>query len=188
MFGRKKKSPADAFLDRLENLFDYEGKTAYLGEDVSIANHMLQTALVAKRANAPPHLIAAALLHDIGYFARVRNVVTGAHLTHEQAGAEFLLPYFSEAVTEPIRLHVFAKRYLVTVQHEYIEVLSEASRQTLELQGGTLSREEITQFEANPHHEDALQIRRWDDSGEDKDARRILAFVQFRPLLSQLLS
>ena len=187
MFNRKKKSATTVFLDRLEGIFEQEGKTEYLGEPVSIAEHMLQSAYVAQRADASKSLVAATLLHDIGYFARVRNVVTDQHKTHDEAGAAFLSEHFPPEVTEPIRLHVQAKRYLVAKDANYMDNLSEASIYTLNLQGGPMNDTEIAEFEANPHYRDALRIREWDDSGKDKDSRRILAFEQFRPLLESLI-
>lgn len=187
-WNRKEKSNSQQFLDKLEGFFEQEGKAEYLGETLSIAEHMLQSAYVAQRANAEKNLIAATLLHDIGYFARVRNVVIDQHKTHDEAGAAFLQPYFPLEVTEPVRLHVKAKRYLVARDTSYMQNLSEASIYTLNLQGGPMNKQEMHEFEANSHHKNALMVREWDDSGKNKDSRRILNFQQFRPLLQSVMS
>jgi len=72
-------------------------------------------------------------------------------------------------VTQPVRLHVDAKRYRCTIQPEYLEQLSPASKKSFELQGDKMSQNEITAFEKNPFFERALQLRRWDDQAKDPD-------------------
>ena len=53
---------------------------------------------------------------------------------HEEHGARYLARWFGAEVTEPVRLHVAAKRYLTAHDPDYYGKLSEASRLTLQLQ------------------------------------------------------
>src|SRR5438132_9041829 len=104
-------------VDRIAELFAGEGLQKYLGEEVTIAVHMLQAAALAERAGAPDEEVAAALLHDVGHFEEVgRRPTDGSHLEvvdyrHHDTGADWLARWFPREVTEPVRLHVMAKRY-----------------------------------------------------------------------------
>src|SRR5207244_3930960 len=109
-------------LDELAALFEGAGAEQYLGEEVTQAQHMLGAAALAEAAGAPPHLIAAALLHDIGHFHGTvtgQNLMTGTDNRHSHTGAAYLARWFGPEVTEPVRLHVAAKRYLCAVEPEY---------------------------------------------------------------------
>ena len=113
--------------------------------------------------------LIAVRLHDIGHFVGdfpVESLEQGTDNLHEEAGASFLAPYFPAAVTEPIRLHVAAKRYLCTVDKDYFSQLSAASVNSLKVQGGPMNREQVKQFEACPYYRDAVQLRRYDDDGK----------------------
>jgi predicted HD phosphohydrolase len=127
----------------LADLFAFEGGQEYFGEPVTQAEHMLQAAARARLASAPPPLIAAALLHDIGHFlgpVSGADLMAGTDNRHSDVGADWLAEWFPPAVTEPVRLHVAAKRYLCAVEPRYLAGLSEASRFTLTVQGGPMSR------------------------------------------------
>ena len=50
----------------IADIFRRRGAEEYLGEPVSMAEHMLQGAWLAEQEGAPDELVAAALLHDIG--------------------------------------------------------------------------------------------------------------------------
>ncbi|WP_405975595.1 TauD/TfdA family dioxygenase [Streptomyces sp. NBC_00988] len=187
---RRERAAAGAeFVDELAELFAGEGATAYLGEEVTMAQHMLQAAARAEEAGAPDALIAAALLHDLGHF---HGPVSGAELMegtdnrHSHTGADRLAEWFGPEVTEPIRLHVAAKRYLCAVEPGYFGRLSEASVYTLEVQGGPMSPAEVAAYEANPYAADGVAVRRWDDEGKDPEAPTP-DFAHFRPLLTALL-
>jgi len=82
---------------------------------------------------------------------------------HEELGYRFLNKYFKDAVAEPVKLHVAAKRYLCTCEPEYLEMLSEPSLVSLNLQGGPMTEIECQTFEQNTHYRDAVQLRRFDD-------------------------
>ena len=175
-------------VDELAELFDSEGAAGYLGEVVTQAQHMLQAGSRAEAAGASDALVAAALLHDVGHF---RGTVTGEDLMkgidnrHDEVGAAWLAQWFPPAVTEPVRLHVAAKRYLC-IDPEYAAALSPASVYTFSLQGGPMDADTAKAFESDPHHHDALVLRRWDDQAKDKDASTP-PFAHFRALLEGLV-
>ena len=155
-------------------MFEGEGLRDYLGEDVSMAQHMLQAAGLARAAGAADHLVVAALVHDIGHFTGVisgRELMAGKENHHDDAGADWLAGWFGPEVTEPVRLHVAAKRYLCAVDPAYIGELSDASVYTLKLQGGPMTDAEQKAFEGSPYFSDAVALRRWDDMAKDANAR-----------------
>lgn len=153
----------------IEQLFNDMGDMSYLGEDISQAEHGLQCALLADQCGSADSLVAAALLHDIGHF--LHDLGVDCHEDdidnrHEQVGADFLKPFFPEPVTEPIRMHVDAKRYLCAVEGDYFNCLTPASVHSLDLQGGPMSAAEVAAFRQAPYLEDALQLRRFEDGGK----------------------
>lgn len=153
----------------IADLFERRGAEAYMGEDVSMAEHMLQAAQIAEETNASPALIVAALLHDIGHFANdlsETELMAGNDNFHEAAGANFLDRFFPSSVSVPVRYHVDAKRYLCRVDQQYFSRLSDASIFTLGVQGGAMSTEEISVFEATPHANESVQLRHCDDLGK----------------------
>ncbi|HQR90823.1 MAG: metal-dependent phosphohydrolase [Caulobacter sp. 12-67-6] len=163
---------ADAFVAELVDLFARLGDLRY-GEDVSQLEHALQTAHHARVDDAPPALIVAALLHDIGHLMQKTGenaADLGIDTRHEHIGGGYLARAFGPDVTEPIRLHVAAKRYRVAVDPAYFERLSAASLQSLALQGGPMSPDEITAFLAEPAAQDALRLRGYDEAGKAPDA------------------
>jgi gamma-butyrobetaine dioxygenase len=155
---------------RLRELFDGPGTADYLGEEATQAQHMLQAAALAEGAGASPELVVATLLHDVGHFT---GPLTGADLMggtdnrHSHVAAEWLSHWFGPSVTEPIRLHVAAKRYLCAVDPAYARLLSPASTYTLAVQGGPMTDQEVADFEAEPYADDAVRLRRWDDAAKD---------------------
>ena len=138
------------------------------------AEHALQTMLRAAEMGASSTLQVTAFLHDVGH------LVLGEHagdadflaedLQHELVGADYLQRLgFGDDVTQPIRLHVPAKRYLCAVDPEYWEQLSDGSKASLELQGGVMDAEEAAAYERD-HAEagqSAAQLRRWEDEGKN---------------------
>jgi phosphonate degradation associated HDIG domain protein len=153
-------------IDTLFNYMEDRGQSFY-DEVVTQLEHALQCAALAKQRDASPTLITGALLHDIGHIIldehTAREAFLDTDLSHEEVGAQYLKPFFPEAVTTPIRLHVPAKRYLCATDASYYDGLSEASKRSLKLQGGAMSNEEREAFEQIPYFEDALILRRWDD-------------------------
>jgi gamma-butyrobetaine dioxygenase len=170
-------------LEELELLLRSQGGQAYFGEAVSVATHMLQAGALAEGSAAPDAVVAAALLHDVGHLLGPESLNVDAH--HEERGAAYLARWFSPEVCEPVRLHVAAKRYLCAVETEYFARLSAASRRSLRLQGGAMSRDEVSAFERMPYANGAVAVRRWDDEAKDPDAFTP-ALARFRPLLLRL--
>jgi predicted HD phosphohydrolase len=155
-------------VDEIYDLFGRFGSEAY-GEALSLEAHMLQSAAHARALHAPPSVIAAALLHDIGYFVRSNEgLAHGDDDTgHEAIGATWLSRGFGEAVTAPIALHVQAKQYLCAVEPGYFGRLSDASRRSLEVQGGVMDAAQAAAFRGRPAFEAAVSLRRCDDLGKD---------------------
>ena len=150
-------------------IFGRRGAGAYFGEHVSMTEHGLQAAYFAHQDSAPPTLVLAALLHDIGHL--VEDVPDDladwvADARHEEIGAEWLARRFPADVSEPVRLHVPAKRYLCATDSTYFAMLSPASVVTLKLQGGPMGPGELLQFETERFYQEAIQVRRWDDLGK----------------------
>lgn len=170
-------------MDQIFALFEQAGSTAYFGEQVSQLEHALQAAWQAEREGAPATLVTAGLLHDVGHlFHNIGedHALRGIDDYHENLGADWLEERFGLEVSEPVRLHVEAKRYLCAVQPGYRSSLSPASRLTLELQGGAMTDLEVAAFKANPFSRDALRLRRWDD-GAKVEALATPDLLHFRP-------
>lgn len=175
---------ADAFVAELVDLFARLGDLRY-GEDVSQLEHALQTAHHARVDDAPPALIVAALLHDIGHLMQKTGenaADLGIDTRHEHIGGGYLARAFGPDVTEPIRLHVAAKRYRVAVDPAYFERLSAASLQSLALQGGPMNQDEVTAFLAEPAAQAALRLRGYDEAGKAPDAE-VAGLDAYRDLL-----
>jgi gamma-butyrobetaine dioxygenase len=163
-------------------LFAGPGARDHLGEPVPIGEHMLQAGALAEAAGAEGALVAAALLHDIGHLLGEDEDED----RHGQAGANWLRQWFGDAVTEPVRLHVPAKRYLCAVDAGYFGLLSAESVRTLSLQGGPMTTAEGAAFEALPFSRDAVAVRRWDDQAKDTVVIPP-RFAHFAPLIEALV-
>jgi gamma-butyrobetaine dioxygenase len=182
-------------IDAIAELFAGPGARDYLGEAVTIGEHMRQAAALAEAAGAAAPLVAAALLHDIGHLLGEKNrgglgggrpPRASTDARHGAGGAQWLSQWFGPAVTEPVRLHVAAKRYLCATEPGYFGLLSAESVRTLALQGGPMAPEQVTAFEALPYARDAVAVRRWDDEAKDP-AVSPPDFAHFAPLLRALL-
>jgi gamma-butyrobetaine dioxygenase len=185
-------------VDRLAELFTSAGAADYLGEPVTVAQHLLQAAALAAAAGAADALVAAALLHDTGHLRGAdpladeqqlsgRELMSGTDNDHGERGAAWLARWFPAAVTEPVRLHVAAKRYLCATEPGYLGLLSPASVYTLSLQGGPMTEAEAAAFAASPHAAEAVAVRRWDDAAKDP-AADVPGFASYRDLLEGLLA
>lgn len=147
--------------------------------------HALQAAWAAERAGASPELICAALLHDIGHMIHdlgEHPAAAGVDDNHEERGAAWLAWHFGETVSEPVRLHVAAKRYLCAREPDYFGRLSKDSVESLTLQGGPMRASECEAFEREPYAQAALQLRRWDEEAKDPNAEPP-AWPHFEPYL-----
>lgn len=134
-----------------------------LGDSVPALEHALQCAQLAEWSEAGPEMVAAALLHDIGHLLGQDGPQDDRADAHELRAVPLLNRVFGPAVSDPVRLHVAAKRYLVTTSPAYRNLLSVASLRSLAVQGGPMSRDEIRDFCDEPFAADAVALRRWDD-------------------------
>ena len=95
--------------------------------------------------------------------ARGFTSLNTASARRQYHGVSALKGVFPAAVLDPIRLHVDAKRYLCAVDAAYWAALSDDSKRSLQLQGGTFSPQDAARFIAQPYAQDAVRLRRWDD-------------------------
>lgn len=162
---------AHPFLSTIAELYKDQGNLTY-GEDITQIEHAVQCAELAVRAGESDELISAALLHDIGHLMAATDIAFGNY-KHDSIGADYLSPYFSKAVTEPIRQHAQAKRYLCSVEEGYLASLSAASLDSLKNQGGLMTEEEQLAFAATPYFVESIRLRRWDDEGKNLELSKL---------------
>ncbi|WP_166829733.1 phosphonate degradation HD-domain oxygenase [Thalassoroseus pseudoceratinae] len=156
-------------VEQILELWETRGDSQYGQEAVTQREHALQTAMLARQADASAELVTAALLHDVGHLLHKLPEDApdqGIDDRHETIGARWLQQHFPPEVWQPVVLHVPAKRYLCAVDQSYLHHLSQPSVQSLQLQGGPMSPEEIAAFQKNPYAEAAVQLRRWDDDAK----------------------
>ena len=156
-------------VEQIISLYEAKGARAYEGEGVTQLEHALQSAQLAEREGAPPQLVCAALLHDLGHLLNDRGetpTLRGIDDLHQYAALPFLRSVFPEAVLGPIRLHVDAKRYLCATRPGYYAQLSEDSKRSLKLQGGVFDAAQAERFIGQPHARDAVRVRLWDDAAK----------------------
>lgn len=173
----------------LGDIFERRGGEEYLGEDVTMAEHMLQGATIAEQNGMGEEIIVATLLHDIGHFTSEFGSFTMDDTRdrhHEDAGAEVLGAFFPSVVTDCVRYHVAAKRYLCATRPEYVKRLSDASIHSLKLQGGPMSAEEVAAFEENPNLESIIQVRYLDEAGKRPDMDTP-GFGHFAPMVQRVV-
>ena len=179
---RQASGPAE----KTERLFAYlsaAGQTFY-DEAVTQMEHALQCAALADAEKADDATVLGALLHDFGHFLQDEHAGDTSFLTsdllHEEVGAAFLDHFLDASITDPIRHHVVAKRYLCAVDSEYHDALSRASQRSLALQGGPLSQAEVDAMQSWPNLDRIVRIRRWDDQAKTagKDTPGLEAYAE----------
>ena len=174
-------------VDKIINKYQ-NNNSLYIGEKVTITEHMIQTAMLAEENQSPTSLICACLLHDYGHFIiedpdqLVSKSVDGKH---EDIGFNFLKNYFKPEVVEPIKLHVQAKRYLCR-KKSYWNALSEASKVSLKLQGGAMNDSEAKKFTSFKFHDKAILLRKYDDEGKMPNIK-IKKIEEYRDLINSQL-
>ena len=184
--GNRELKTAEQVVDHIFDRFNAMGMQSY-GEEVTMQQHCLQSATFAQQEGQSDTMIVACLLHDYGHLVHdlgddIADKGIDAH--HEVLGARELNQWFSEEVVEPGRLHVDAKRYLCAVDQKYFDELSDASRLSLELQGGPMSDAEVEAFRQNPYFENAVTLRRYDDLGKQVDMQTP-SLEDFREMLER---
>ena len=163
-------------------------KSLYIGENVTISEHMIQSAMIAEKSKSKGFLICSCLLHDYGHFILddpdelIRKNQDGKH---EDIGYEYLKKFFKREVVEPIKHHVMAKRYLAR-DKKYYNKLSNASIVSLELQGGLLNRKEAKLFEKEEFFKEAIKVRKFDEAAK-KIGLKIKDIIQYKDLLKASL-
>jgi phosphonate degradation associated HDIG domain protein len=159
-------------VEMIAALIDGKGERQYGLSAINQRAHALQAASLAEQAGCPSALITAALLHDIGHMVHGLGgdpAAEGVDDRHEQVGNDFLRRYFGPEVTEPVRLHVAAKRYLCATEPDYFARLSPDSVRSLALQGGPMSPQDVAAFDQLPQSQVAVQLRRFDEAAKVKD-------------------
>lgn len=185
--------PDIAALDRttivefIGSIFDRRGDEEYLGEPVTMGEHMLQAATIAEQNGQSEEIIVGALLHDIGHFTSefgtfTMNDTKDRH--HEDAGADVLERFFPKVVTDCCRYHVAAKRYLCATRSEYFNRLSDASVHSLHLQGGPMTEDEVVAFEQNPNLDTIVAVRYLDEAGK-RPEMNTPDFWHFAPMVQR---
>lgn len=161
-------------IEEISTVLSQAGQDRYGELHVNQLQHALQCAAHAEAAGASAELITAALLHDIGHMIDKHfdgAVEAGIDRKHEKIGGAYLAKWFGPEVTDPILLHVPAKRYLCAAESGYFDGLSVGSVQSLEVQGGPFTGTEAADFLKQPHAREAVHLRRWDDLAKDPDAK-----------------
>lgn len=180
---------SDTIVDFLGSIFERRGGEEYLGEPVTMGEHMLQGATIAELNGQSEEIIVAALLHDIGHFTSEFGTFSMDDTKdrhHEEAGAEVLERFFPSVVTDCCRHHVAAKRYLCATRPEYFNRLSEASIHSLNLQGGPMTAEEVADFERNPNFNSIIAVRYLDEAGK-RPEMKTPDFWHFAPMVQRLV-
>ena len=163
-------------------------KSLYIGEKVTMSEHMIQTAMLAEKAKCDDNLICSSLLHDYGHFIledpdELVELNIDGH--HENIGYEYLKSFFKKEVVDPIKYHVLAKRYLAN-DKIYFNLLSEASRTSLELQGGILNSEECAKFETQDYFKASILLRKFDEAAKKTDIK-MKSIQDYKKLLTSKL-
>jgi phosphonate degradation associated HDIG domain protein len=177
------------WLRELSAILEGKGVRQYGLDNVTQLQHALQAAWQAERAGCTPAMIAAALLHDVGHMVHdlgENPAADGLDDRHEEVGYRWLTQWFGPEVTEPVRMHVAAKRYLCGTEPDYFATLSPDSVRSLALQGGPMSAEEAAAFIAAPYAEDAVVLRRFDE-GAKETALETPPVAHFLPYVAQSL-
>ena len=163
-------------------------KSLYIGEKVTISEHMIQSAMIAEKAKSSSSLVCACLLHDYGHFILedpdelVRKKLDGKH---EDIGYEYLKKFFKEDVVMPIKHHLTAKRYLAR-NKKYFNSLSDASKISLKLQGGVLNAKESKEFEKKDFFKHSIKLRKFDEVAKRTNIK-MKSIIEYKNLLSSHL-
>ena len=163
-------------------------KSLYIGEKVTIAEHMIQSAMMAEKSKSKNNLICSCLLHDYGHFILddpEELVKKNKDGKHEDIGYEYLKKFFKREVVEPIKYHVLAKRYLAR-NKKYYTRLSEASVLSLKLQGGLLNSRDAKSFEKKEFFKDSIKLRKFDEAAK-KVGVKIKDIIEYKDLLKSSL-
>ena len=174
-------------VDKITSNF-INNRSLYIGEKVTMSEHMIQTAMLAEKAKSNDNLICSCLLHDYGHFILEKPdelVKLNVDGQHENIGYEYLKSFFKKEILEPIKYHVFAKRYLAK-DKKYFDLLSDASKTSLKLQGGVLNQEESNEFEAQEYFKPSILLRKFDEAAKRTDLQ-MKSIHDYKKLLTSKL-
>ena len=163
-------------------------KSLYIGEKVTMSEHMIQTAMLAEKTNCSSNLVCSSLLHDYGHFILENPdnlIAKDKDGRHEDVGYKFLEKYFIKDVLGPIKYHVKAKRYLAR-EEKYYRLLSEPSKTSLKLQGGVMNNEEAEKFESNEFFKNSIKLRKFDEIAK-KAGLKIKSINKYKNILTSKL-
>tara|TARA_Y100001960_G_scaffold276951_1_gene307422 strand:+ start:232 stop:768 length:537 start_codon:yes stop_codon:yes gene_type:complete len=174
-------------LDKIISNFK-NNKSLYIGEKLTMSEHMIQSAMLAEKAKCNDNLVCSCLLHDYGHFiiedpySLVNNNKDGEH---EAIGYEYLKKFFNKEIVEPIKYHVLAKRYLAR-NKKYFNFLSEASKISLKLQGGILNNDESKEFKKKKYFKNSILVRKFDEAAK-KTNIKMKSIDNYKSLLKSKL-
>jgi phosphonate degradation associated HDIG domain protein len=179
-------------IEKIFKLYELHGSDDYIGEPVSQIEHASQSAQLAEKEGYDGEVILAAFFHDIGHICAKKdpkNDMGGyGMLRHERVGANYLRKRgFSEKIAKLIENHVEAKRYLCFKYPDYYKKLSEASKATLEFQGGKMTKEEAQTFENDPLFALSIKMREWDDTAKEENLP-LIDLEKLKGICRQILS
>ena len=180
---------SENIVDFIGSIFERRGGEEYLGEPVTMGQHMLQGATLAEQSEEQDEIVVGVLLHDIGHFTSEFGTFSMDDTEdryHENAGATVLEKFFPSVIIDCCRYHVAAKRYLCATDPLYCNKLSDASVHSLNLQGGPMSETEVKEFERNPNLKKILTVRLYDDAGKIPDMDPP-SFWHFAPLVQKMV-
>ena len=174
-------------LDKIISNFK-NNKSLYIGEKLTMSEHMIQSAMLAEKSKCNDNLICSCLLHDYGHFL-IENpdnlVKINKDGEHEAIGYEYLKKFFKKEIVEPIRHHVLAKRYLAR-NKKYFNFLSEASKISLKLQGGVLNDKESKEFKKKKYFKNSILVRKFDEAAK-KTNIKMKSIDNYKSLLKSKL-
>ncbi len=165
---------SDNLRQELLDIFVGRATRRYGLSEINQLQHALQSAALAEADGATAATVLASLLHDVGHMIHRLGedpASRGIDDRHEELGAQWLAERFGPEVSEPVRLHVAAKRFLCSTESDYFGKLASDSVRSLELQGGLMSADEIEAFRATPFYAEAVRLRRYDEEAKDPHAR-----------------
>jgi predicted HD phosphohydrolase len=167
----------ETIIEEISALFTENGEEQYFGEKVSQYEHAVQAMQFAIDENQDTEMQIAGFLHDIGHMLQdieAKEMDIYGRIDHEQAAANWLAERgFSSKIQTVIENHVAAKKYLCFRDSEYYGKLSDASKKTLEFQGGMMGEKEALAFEVSPYFKESIMLRRWDDQAKIPDSKPI---------------
>lgn len=163
-------------ITKIISLYEKNGASNYIGENLSQTEHMIQSAMLAEDAKESPQVIIAAFLHDIGHLIELQNNSVQMELlgvqNHEEIGREYLLKMgISKKIANLVGNHVKSKRYLTQTDPSYFSTLSEASKKTFIFQGGAMNETEMKEFELDELFAESIRLRKYDDQAKIPDLK-----------------